>query len=115
MRACCIKAAGRYDFNSYLDYLFDHRESMATSRAIIWAGTVPRSWRNISRAMSSIAAYWSEAKRLREDCPQSSAVPSQCRTKTATSPRPEITSAQRAKLERIYPGDLVLYEWVSEN
>lgn len=110
------KAAGRYDFDSYIDYLFDHRgvygdivcqylgwessEDMQAffARNVFHCGVLERS--------DAFAAELTEKLGLPFSMPHENRLVSQ---------RPEITRLQRAKLEQIYLRDLELYEWVSAN
>jgi hypothetical protein len=107
------KAAGRYDFDSYLDYLFDLRHiygdiacrylglnrdedfSRFFARHVFHCGVLELS--------QEFAAGLGEKLGRPFSLPHENREPAQ---------RPEITAAQRAKLEQIYRGDMRLYEWV---
>ena len=110
------KAAGRYDFDSYLDYLFDRRAiygdiacqylgwdrseeiSEYFARHIFHCGVLERSVEFAEGLAEKLGRPFIFPHENRE--------PAQ---------RPEITAAQRAKIECIYARDLVLYDWVARN
>lgn len=110
------KAAGRYDFDSYLDYLFEHRgvygdiacqylgwegqEGVAIffSRNVFHCGVLERSVEFAAGLAQKLGRPFSMPHENRLD-----------------APRAEITRSQWSKLEQIYPRDLQLYEWVSAN
>jgi hypothetical protein len=110
------KAAGRYDFDSYLDYLFDLRHvygdiacqyvgwdgseeiSLFFARHVFHCGVLERSGEFAEGLANRLGRPFSLPHENRE--------PAQ---------RPEITAAQRAKLESIYADDLILYDWARRN
>jgi hypothetical protein len=110
------KAAGRYDFDSYLDYLFDRRHIYGdiACQYLGWDGG------------EDIAAFFARhvfhcgvlersqefAEGLTEKLGRPFALPHDNREPTQP---PEITPSQRAKLEQIYPRDIQLYGWVRLN
>jgi hypothetical protein len=110
------KAAGRYDFDSYLDYLFDRRHIYGdiACRYLGWDGSakLPEFFaRNVFHC-GVLERSREFAAGLAEKLARPFSLPHGNRDPTD---RPEITPAQRGKLERIYPGDLVIYDWVRQN
>jgi hypothetical protein len=107
------RRAGRYEFDSYLDFLFDHRgiygnivcqytgwygaEDLAGffGRNVFHCGVLDRS-SDFSRGLS-------------EKLGRPFVLPTENRT---AGERPAITMRQRSILEQIYSRDLTLYEWV---
>ena len=110
------KAAGRYDFDSYLDYLFDHRHiygdiacqyigwtgeeaiSDFFARNVFHCGVLERSAEFAAGMAGKLGRAFSLPHENREP-----------------SSRPDFTPAQGNKLEQIYPRDMELYAWVVEN
>jgi hypothetical protein len=110
------KAAGRYDFDAYLDYLFDRRhiygdigcqylgwddsEEISTffARCVFHCGVLERSAEFAVELGDKLGRPFSLPHENRE--------PASCR---------EITAKQRSRLEQIYPRDIVLYDWVHKN
>jgi len=107
------KAAGRCDFDSYLDFLSAHREIYGdiACRYLGWDGT-----EDIERFSTRDVFHWgaleqsgSFARGLAEKLGRSFSLPHANRVAVERSP---VTPAQREKLERIYAQDMILYEWV---
>lgn len=110
------KAAARYEFDSYLDYLFDLRHIYGdmASRYIGWDGR-----EDISRFAASNVLQWGVleesaefAKALSEKLARPFSLP---RENREAAERPPFTASVRARLEAIYPRDIELYEWVRRN
>jgi hypothetical protein len=110
------KAAGRYDFDSYLDHLFDRRHAYGdiACQYLGWDGS-----EEISEFFAQHVFHcgvlersidFAEGLAVKLDAPFS--LPHENREPMV---RPEVTAAQRARLERIYARDLVLYDWASRN
>jgi hypothetical protein len=110
------KAAGRYDFDSYLDYLFERRHIYGdiACRYLGWDGgaKLPQFFARYVFHCGVLERSAEFAAGLAEKLGRPFSLPHENREPTAP---PEITPAQRSKLERIYPGDLVIYEWVRQN
>lgn len=110
------KAAGRYDFDSYLDYLFDRRHIYGdvACRYLGWDGSakLPEFFAHHVFHCGVLERSEEFAVGLAEKLGRPFALPHENRE---PAPRPEITKAQRTKLESIYPGDLVLYDWANRN
>ena len=110
------KAAGRYNFDSYLDYLFDHRAIYGdiACHYLGWDGTEKLAQYFARHVFHCGVLERSEAfaAGLSAKLGRPFAMPHENRE---PSLRPKITSAQRSKLERIYGGDMVLYDWVNGN
>jgi hypothetical protein len=110
------KAAGRYDFDSYLDYLFDLRDIYGdiASQYLGWDGQ-----ETLSRFSAHNVFHWGVLERstefsaaLSEKLGRAFSLPQENRVDT---PRADITRSQRARLEQIYAHDLELYAWVKAN
>lgn len=109
------KAAGRYDFDSYLDYLLAHRDvygdiacqymgwhagedvAQFFARNVFHCGVLERS--------DDFARGLSEKLGRPFALPHDNRVPGERKT---------VTSSQRALLARIYPRDILLYDWVRD-
>jgi hypothetical protein len=108
------KAAGRYDFDSYLDYLFDRRAFYGdiACQYLGWNGGEEISdffaRRVFHCGVLERSAEFAEGLAGKLDRPFS--LPHENREPAS---RPEITAQQRARLEQIYARDLVLYDWVA--
>ena len=107
------KAAGRYDFDAYLDYLFDRRHIYGdiACQYLGWNGS-----EQISDFFARHVFHCGVLERstefasgLAEKLGRPFSLPHENREPAA---RPEITPVQRARLEQIYPRDMELYEWV---
>ncbi len=107
------KAAGRYDFDSYLDYLFDlrHVYGDVACRYLGWDGS-----ENLPEFFAGNVSHWGTLERsdefargLSEKLGRPFSLPHENRE---AAERPPLTAAQRAKLEQIYFRDTKLYEWV---
>lgn len=107
------KAAARYDFDGFLDYLIEHRaqyENIA-SRYIGWDG------------MEDLAGYYArhvfhsgvleDSEKFARALSQKMGVPLSFphENRTVRAAANEITAAQRTRIEKLYPHDFVLYEW----
>jgi hypothetical protein len=110
------KAAGRYDFDSYLDYLFDRRAIYGdvACQYLGWDGS-----EDISAFFARDVFHCGVLERSVEFAESLAAklgrpfsLPHENREPMA---RPEVTPAQRARIEQIYRRDMVLYEWAREN
>ena len=108
------KAAGRYDFDSYLDYLFDRRAIYGdiACQYLDWNGS-----EEISEYFARHVFHCGVLERsadfasgLAEKLGRPFSLPHENRE---PAQRPDITASQRAKLEQIYQRDIGLYEWVS--
>jgi hypothetical protein len=110
------KAAGRYDFDSYLDYLFDRRRIYGdiACRYLGWdgSGRLPEFFARHVFHCGVLERSREFAAGMADKLGRPFSLPHENREPVE---RPAITPAQRAKLERIYPGDLALYEWVRGN
>jgi hypothetical protein len=110
------KAAGRYDFDSYLDYLFDHRAIYGdiACQYLAWSRSEP-----ISEFFARHVFHCGVLERstefaagLAEKLDRPFSLPHENREPAS---RPEVTPRQRARLEQIYQRDLNLYAWVSQD
>ena len=108
------KAAARYNFEGYLDFLTEHsrRYSNLASRYVGWNGFDDLALffrRNVFHA-GILEKHQRFAQRLSEKLERKLAFPHENRThKVAVL---KITAAEHAKIERLYGRDFVLYEWV---
>ncbi|MGH6888037.1 MAG: hypothetical protein ACREHF_02385 [Rhizomicrobium sp.] len=104
------KAAGRYDFDSYLDYLFSHRAIYGdvACRYLGWNGRddLERFFALNVFQCGVLERSADFATALAEKLGRPFALPHENRVEDE---RPAFTRAQRAKLEAIYPRDLELY------
>jgi hypothetical protein len=107
------KAAGRYDFDSFLDYLSAHQQIYGdiACRYVGWDGA-----EDLTSFIASNVFYCGVLERsdefargLASKLGKPFFLPHENRDATE---RPDVTPSQRAKLERIYARDMVLYEWV---
>jgi hypothetical protein len=110
------KAAGRYDFDAYLDYLFERRAiygdiacqylgfdgseeiSKFFARHVFHCGVLERS--------PEFAAGLAEKLGYPFSLPHENQEPVE---------RPAVTAVQRSKLEQIYSRDLEVYEWLNSD
>ncbi len=110
------KAAGRHDFDSYLDYLFDRRHiygdiacqylgwtgeekvSDFFARHVFHCGVLERSKEFAEALATKLGSPFSLPHENREP-----------------SSRPDFTPSQGNKLEQIYPHDMELYAWVGKH
>lgn len=110
------KAAGRYDFDSYLDYLFAHRAIYGdiACQYLGWDGSEDIADFFACNVFHCDVLEESErfARGLSEKLDRPFALPHENRL---ASDRATLTLAQRAKLEQIYPRDVALHRWVSVN
>jgi hypothetical protein len=110
------KVAGRYDFNSYLDYLFERRHIYGNiaCQYLGWDGSegIPNFFAHNVFHCGLLERSEAFADGLAAKLGRSFALPHENREPGL---RPEITSAQRKKLEQIYQRDIELYEWVRGN
>ena len=107
------KAAARYDFDGYLDYLHEHRACFGNVAAnyIGWNGREDLGsfyGRNVFHAgvleeIERFEAGLSEKMRRRVRMPRINGA--------LTAEHPDVTRAQRHKIETIHPQDFQLYEW----
>ena len=110
------KAAGRYDFDSYLDYLFDRR-AIYGDIACQYLG-----WDSNEEISEFFARHVFHcgvlertpefAEGLAAKLGRPFALPHENREPAR---RPEITAAQRSKIEQIYSRDMAMYEWLNSN
>jgi hypothetical protein len=110
------KRAGRLDFDSYLDFLFAHRDIYGDIAAqyIGWNGTDDLAElfaRNVFHC-GVLEECEEFARGLSEKLGRPFTLPIENRTH---GERPEITNRQRALLEQIYGRDIALYDWVNGN
>jgi hypothetical protein len=110
------KAAGRRDFDSYLDYLFTHR-AIYGDIACHYLGWNGRD--DLANFFATNVLHCGVLERSREfettlaeKLGRPFSLPHDNRV--AADPA-RITNSQRAILERVYPRDLELYEWVAQN
>ena len=107
------KAAGRYDFDSYLDYLWEHRHIYGNiaCQYLGWNGEddlAHFSAQNVFHC--GVLERSSEfARGLSERLGRPFILPHENRESAV---RPPLTTSQHAKLEQIYVRDLELHEWV---
>ncbi|HEY3779256.1 MAG TPA: hypothetical protein VGL35_14485 [Rhizomicrobium sp.] len=108
------KAAGRYAFDSYLDYLFAHRAIYGdvACRYLGWSGR-----EDLAQYFAANVFHCGVLERSREfetDLSEKLGRPfSLPHENRVDVERPALTRSQRAKLEAIYPHDFQLYEQVS--
>lgn len=107
------KAAGRYDFDSYLDYLFAHRAIYGdvACRYLGWNGhddlALFFSANVFHCGLLERSAEFERA--LSEKLGRPFALAHENQTAAG---RPALTRAQITRLEAVYPRDLELYDWV---
>lgn len=110
------KAAGRYDFDSYLDYLLAHRAIYGdvACRYLGWNGHD-----DLARFFAANVFHCGVLERsaefeqgLSEKLGLAFALPHENRVAVE---RPALSHAQGAKLEAVYPRDCELYDWVNSN
>ena len=110
------KAAGRYDFNSYLDYLFDLRHIYGDTACqyVGWDGR-----ENLVDFRARNVFHWGVleesgrfSRELSVKLGRPFVLPHENR-EPAT--RDGLSSTQRARLEAIYPHDIELHQWVRSN
>lgn len=110
------KAAGRYDFDSYLDYLLAHRAVYGdvACRYLGWNGD-----EDLARFFAANVFHCGVLERsaefeqgLSEKLGLAFALPHENRVAVE---RPTLTRAQGARLEAVYPRDCELYDWVNSN
>jgi hypothetical protein len=110
------KAAARYDFDAFLDFLSAHQGVYGdiACRYMGWDGVedLPAFFSRHVFHCGILERSDEYARRLAEKLGRPFSLPHENRE---VSERAPITFAQRAKLERIYARDLVLYEWVRAN
>ena len=110
------KAAARYSFEGYLDFLTEyggHYGNLA-SRYVGWNGFDDLALffrRNVFHA-GVLEKQQRFAQRLSEKLGRRLAFPHENRTGTVTALK--ITAAERAKIERLYARDFVLYDWMRD-
>ncbi|HEX3431573.1 MAG TPA: hypothetical protein VHT03_11865 [Rhizomicrobium sp.] len=110
------KRAGRFDFDSYLDFLFAHR-GVYGDIACQYIG-----WDGIEELSSFFARHVFHCGALEKSSAFASALSEKlgrpfslpCENRTVGE-RPAITARQRALLEQIYAHDAILYDWVHKN
>lgn len=110
------KAAGRYDFDSYLDYLSECRQAYGdiASQYVGWDGREdPAQFfaRNVFHC-GVLERSTEFARGLAGKLGRPFSLPHHNRVEAA---RPDITRSQRAVLERIYARDIELHDWVGNN
>ena len=106
------KAAGRYDFDSFLDFLSAHQHVYGdiACRYVGWDGVedLPAFFaRNVFHC-GVLERSDEFARGLASKLGQQFFLPLENRD---ARERPEVTPSRRAKLEHIYARDMVLYEW----
>lgn len=110
------KAAGRYDFDSYLDYLYERRQIYGdvACRYVGWDGH-----ENLPELFAASVAHCGVLEQidefvrgLSEKLGRPFLLPHENREPMQ---RPALTATQRSRLEAVYPRDIELYEWVREN
>lgn len=110
------KRAGRFDFDSYLDFLFEHRAIYGdiASQYLGWNGADDLAEFFARHVFHYGVLERSEefARGLSEKLRRPFALPVENRT---AGERPETTAHQRRLLEQIYACDLQLYQWVGIN
>jgi hypothetical protein len=107
------KRAGRFDFDSYLGFLFEHRAMYGdvASRYLGWNGADDLAQFFARHVFHCGVLDRGEefARGLSEKLGRPFALPVENRT---AGERPEITARQRTLLEQIYARDLMLYNFV---
>jgi hypothetical protein len=107
------RAAGRHDFDSFLDFLHDHRELYGdiASQYVGWDGN-----ENLQAFFARTVFHFgvledSErfARELSEKLGRAFMLPHDNRTEGAREE--PVSATQRARIEQIYARDLLLYEW----
>lgn len=110
------KRAGQLDFDSYLDFLFEHRAIYGdiVSQYLGWDGADDLAEFFARHVFHCGVLERSKefARGLSEKLGRPFALPVENRT---AGGRPEITSRQRTLLEQIYARDMALYDWVRLN
>jgi hypothetical protein len=110
------KRAGRFDFDSYLDFLFAHRAiygNIAT-QYLGWDGTDDPAQFFAANVFHCGVLERSQdfARALSEKLGRPFTLPIENRT---AGERPDVTARQRALLEQIYARDIALYNWAQAN
>lgn len=110
------KAAGRYDFDSFLDFLSAHQSVYGdiACRYVGWDGIedLPAFFSRNVLHCGVLERSGEYARRLAEKLGRPFSLPHENREIAERAP---ITFAQRAKVERLYGRDMGLYEWVKAN
>ncbi|HWE05084.1 MAG TPA: hypothetical protein VG274_00140 [Rhizomicrobium sp.] len=106
------KAAGRYDFDSFLDFLSEHQSVYGdiACRYVGWDGQEDLAGFFTRYIFHSGVLERSDefAHAIAEKLGRPFSLPHENRDTKERSP---VTGAQRAKLERIYARDILLHEW----
>jgi hypothetical protein len=108
------KAAGRYSFEGYLDFLLDHRAAFADI-ACRHIGLLPTD--DIATHFAANAFHFGSVDNLSAFARTLSArtgrdVNEHHLNQTASPARLKLSPGERCKIENLYAGDLALYEWV---
>jgi hypothetical protein len=111
------KAAGRFSFEGYLDFLTDHRAAFGDI-ACRYVGL--RHGDDIAAHFAANAYHFGRVDNLSafsRGLARKTGMPvrQQHLNATAAPARIKITAAERHKIENLYAGDLELYEWVRAN
>jgi hypothetical protein len=111
------KAAARYSFEGYLDFLAEHRALYGNlaSRYVGWNGSDDLALffrRNVFHA-GTLEQHDAFAEGLSEKLRRKLDFPHENRTRTAAALK--IAAGARARIERLYARDFVLYEWVRDH
>ena len=110
------KAAGRYDFNSFLDFLSAHQIVYGdiACRYMGWDGVedLPAFFSSNVFHCGVLERSDEYALRLAEKLGKPFSLPHENREIAVRAP---LTLVQRAKLERLYARDMALYQWVKDN
>ena len=107
------RAAGRYSFDGFLDFLVENRESYGNlaARYVGWDGEKP-----LERFFDEQvfhAGVLEKSERFERGLADKMGVQAGFphRNCTGEPPPGEITRSQRSRIEQIYPRDFQLYEW----
>ena len=110
------KAAARYSFEGYLDFLIEHRALYGNlaSSYLGWDGNADLSAyfeHNVFHA-GTLERHDAFAEGLSEKLGRKLDFPHENATRTAAALK--IAAAERTRIERLYARDFVLYEWVRD-
>ena len=106
------RMAARYSFDGYLDFLLEHADSYGNlaSRYVGWNGreSLDRFFARCVFHSGVLAQSETFAQGLAAKMKMPLRFPHENRTKTVAA---ALAPAQRAKIERLYARDFILYEW----
>jgi hypothetical protein len=106
------KVAGRHSFEGYLDFLTDHRAAFGDI-ACRYVGVKPGD--DIAAHFAAHAYHFGTVDNLpafaRGLAARTGHIVEERHLNATTAARIKLTSSERRKIEKLYPGDFALYEW----